>query len=83
MRGSPAHAVSGRVRLTLAHPTRGGEDRKLLLTGEQGVYAGQVPVLGPGRWQVVVEDEAGSWRLAGSVLLPDAPEAFLSAPGKP
>lgn len=71
-----------RARIKLAHPTRGGEDQDLLLTGEKGVYAGQMSALGPGRWHVMVEDEAGTWRLAGSVQLPDAPEVVLVANGK-
>lgn len=74
--------LPSRVRLTLAHPTRGGEDQKLLLAGEKGVYAGQLLAPGPGRWQVVIEDEANTWHLAGSVQLPDAPEARIAAAGK-
>lgn len=74
--------LPARVKLTLAHPTRGGEDRKLTLSGAKGIYAGPLPALGPGRWQVVIEDEAATWRLAGSVQLPDAPEALLMATGK-
>lgn len=74
--------MPARVRVTLAHPTRGGEDQKVVLTGDKGVYAGQIAALGPGRWLVVIEDEAGSWRMAGSVQLPDAPEAVFMAGGK-
>lgn len=74
--------LPARLRVTLAHPTRGGEDQKLILSGEKGVYSGGVTALGPGRWQVVIEDEANTWRLAGSVQLPDAPEALLMATGK-
>ncbi len=74
--------LPGRVRLTLAHPTRGGEDQKVTLAGEKGFYSGEMAALGPGRWQVVIEDEAGTWRLAGSVQLPDAPETLLIAAGK-
>lgn len=71
-----------RLRLTLAHPTRAGEDRKVLLEGRDGRYAGAVPALGPGRWQVAIEDEAANWRLAGSMLLPDSPETLLLAAGR-
>ncbi len=74
--------LPARVRVTLAHPTRGGEDQNLVLSGEKGNYAGYMAALGPGRWHVVIEDEAGTWRLAGSVRLPDAPEALLMAAGK-
>lgn len=73
--------LPAKVKITLAHPTRGGEDKHLVLAGEQGVYAGHMPPLGPGRWYVEIEDEAGTWRLAGSVQLPDAPETLLVAAG--
>jgi hypothetical protein len=73
--------LPARLRVTLAHPTRGGEDQVFVLAGEEGVYAGRIGALGPGRWQVVIEDEAGSWRLAGSVQLPQAPEAVFTAGG--
>ncbi len=74
--------LPARVRVTLAHPTRGGEDRKLSLAGEKGVYAGQMAAPGPGRWHVVIEDEANTWRLVGSVQLPEAPETLLMGAGK-
>jgi hypothetical protein len=75
-------SLPARVKITLAHPTRGGEDQQLSLNGERGAYAGALAGLAPGRWQVVIEDEAGTWRLAGSVQLPDAPEAVFMAGGK-
>jgi hypothetical protein len=74
--------LPSRLRITLAHPTRGGEDRKWVLEGEKGAYSGAMSALGPGRWQVVIEDEGNHWRLAGSVQLPDSPEALLMAAGK-
>lgn len=75
-------ALPARVRLTLAHPTRNGEDRQVLLAGAGGVFAGQPLALGPGRWQAVVEDEAATWRLAGSVQLPENPESTFAAAAK-
>lgn len=75
-RGAP---LPPRLRVTLAHPTRGGEDRVLLLEGAGGRYEGRGPALGAGRWHVLIEDEAGRWRLAGSVELPQAAPAVLSA----
>jgi hypothetical protein len=75
-------ALPGRLRLILAHPTRKDEDQVILLTGEKGVYAGRVGALRPGRWHVIVEDEAATWRLAGSLQLPEAPETTILAAGK-
>ncbi len=74
-----AAPLPARLRVTLAHPTRGGEDQIIILAGESGTYAGQIAALGPGRWQVVIEDEAATWRLSGSVQLPDQPETLFIA----
>lgn len=75
-------ALPARIRMTLAHPTRGGEDQVLTLEGEKGIYSGHMAALSAGRWQVVIEDEGKTWRLAGGVQLPDAPETLLTAAGK-
>lgn len=75
-------ALPARLKVTLAHPTRAGEDHVLGLSGQMGVYSAMLAPLGPGRWRVVIEDEAGAWRLAGSVQLPDEPEAIIMAGGK-
>ena len=44
-----AAPLPARLRVTLAHPTRGGEDQIFVLAGESGTYAGQIAALGPGR----------------------------------
>jgi hypothetical protein len=71
-----------RLRLTLAHPTRATEDRKLVLVGDNGAYSASVAALSPGRWRVTIEDEAGAWRMDGSVRLPDDAQTVLVATGK-
>lgn len=71
-----------RLRLTLAHPTRKGEDQAILLSGEKGAYSGRIGALRSGRWHVIIEDEAATWRLVGSLHLPEAPEATILAAGK-
>lgn len=75
-------SLPARLKVTLAHPTRAGEDQVLGLSGDKGVYSGTLAPLGPGRWRVVIEDEARTWRLAGSVQLPEEPEAIIMAGGK-
>lgn len=71
-----------RVRLVLSHPTRSGEDRSVMLGGRGGAYAAAIVAPGPGRWRVLVEDEAATWRLAGMLRLPDAAETVLAAGGR-
>jgi len=75
-------ALPAHVRLVLAHPTRSGADRAVLLTGREGVYSALLVAPGPGRWQATVEDEAATWRVSGSLRLPDVPEAMLGAGGR-
>lgn len=75
-------SLPARLKVTLVHPTRAGEDQALVLSGDQGAYSGSLAPLGPGRWRVVIEDEGSTWRVAGVVRLPDEPEAIFMAGGK-
>ena len=68
--GSDAASLPQRIRLTVAHPTRGGLDQELLVTGLAGVYEAPLAPLSTGRWLFVIEDEARSWRMDGSAFLP-------------
>ena len=69
LRGGQANP--GALILRLAHPTRANEDLKLRLrmSGVQ-TYEAAWPQLGEGRWRVILEDEAGTWRV--SALWPHA-----------
>ena len=50
------------LRLTLAHPTRAGQDRSVLLVAAAGGdYAGMLGPLPAGRW--IVRLESDTWRL--------------------
>lgn len=64
------------LQLRLAHPTRAGLDFTARLAGTGGgVYEGAFERPVSGRWQGVLEDEAGTWRLAGELRLPaDGPQ---------
>ena len=67
---SDAASLPARIRLMVAHPTRGGLDQELLVTGSAGVYETSLGPLGTGRGLVVLEDEARSWRMDGAAFLP-------------
>lgn len=56
--------------VTIAHPTRGGQDQILRLFGNDGVFSSPVASLGVGRWIIQLEDEHRTWRLNGAVYLP-------------
>ncbi|WP_018411733.1 FixH family protein [Methyloversatilis thermotolerans] len=58
-----------RIRMLLAHPTRGDLDRELLLDGQAGHYGGVVRALQATHWKVLIEDEARSWRVQESLTV--------------
>lgn len=60
-----------RLRLDLAHATRPGMDRALMLVRTDGRYRVALAPLAAGKWQIGIEDEGGSWRLAGTIRLPE------------
>jgi hypothetical protein len=48
----------------LAHATRAGLDVRLRLApAADGAYRAELAPLAPGRWQIVIEDARGSWRI--------------------
>lgn len=58
------------ISVTLAHPTRAGMDQTLKLQKVGDVYQGEYRLPKAGHWIVTVEDDTGSWRLLGNVMLP-------------
>lgn len=61
--------------VTIAHPTRGGQDQILRLSARgEGVFTGPVAPLSTGRWIIQLEDESRTWRLNGAVYLPTETE---------
>ncbi len=65
------------LNVTLSHPTRAGMDQQLLLKRSGDVYRGEMLLPASGHWLVLVEDEAKSWRIMGSVMLPAAQESVI------
>lgn len=67
------------LNVTLSHPTRAGIDQKSVLKSNGEVYAGKLNLPASGHWLVLVEDEARTWRVMGSVMLPAAGEVVIGA----
>lgn len=63
--------------MTMSHPTRAGLDQKIALKRSGDAYAGDFQLPASGHWLVVVEDDAKTWRLMGSVMLPAANETVI------
>ena len=78
-----AFAAPPAVQLRLIHATRAGLDRVLVLEHQPaGNYQGTLSPLAPGRWNVLLLDPEGSWRLAGSWQGPSQKALRLGALGQ-
>lgn len=65
------------IAVTLSHPTRAGMDQKVMLERDGDAYAGNFRLPAAGHWLVLVEDDARTWRLMGSIVLPAAAESLI------
>ncbi len=63
-------SLPAQIVLTVAHPTRGGQDQVLVLSGRGGVFQGALAPLSTGRWLFQIEDAARNWRMNGAAYLP-------------
>lgn len=73
-------ALPRAVSLTLSHPTRAGLDQRIRLVAAGGDrYVGRAQALTPGRWQAIIEDDAGEWRIRGELQAPAPGSALLRA----
>lgn len=70
------------LRVTLSHPTRAGLDQVAVLMREGERYAGKLHLPASGHWLLLIEnEEAESWRLMGSVVLPFSGEVVVGVLG--
>lgn len=67
------------LHVTLSHPTRAGIDQKSVLRPQGDLYAGTLNLPASGHWLVLIEDEARTWRVMGSVMLPATGEVAIGA----
>lgn len=69
-----------RLALTLAHPTRQGQDQALTLQhAGDGHYRAALPALRPGKWHAQIGDPGSTWRLSGVVYAPFDQAVVLTA----
>ena len=69
---APGYQSPPALRVTLSHPTRAGLDQTQLLRREGAGYTGRLRLPAAGHWLILIEDDAKTWRLMGSVILPAA-----------
>lgn len=63
--------------MQLSHPTRAGLDQRAKLSLDGQTYAGEIRLPASGHWLVLIEDEAKTWRMMASVMLPAANEVVI------
>lgn len=70
------------IIVTISHPTRAGLDQTTRLQFDGKSYSGDFLLPSSGHWLVMIEDEAKTWRLMGSVMWPSAEESVIGG-GEP
>lgn len=68
------------LTVTISHPTRAGLDQSRLLARDGELYSGTVRLPAAGHWLVLLEDQRGTWRLLGNVVLPANGETLIGSP---
>lgn len=64
--GGAGGARPSMILLSLAHPTRSGQDQSIQMKlGNDGFYSGELQNEIAGRWHVRIEDASAEWRLVG------------------
>lgn len=58
-------APPGKLRLTLLHPTRPGDDHQITLAWDGMHYSGPLPALSGAHYRLQLTPEFGNWRLTG------------------
>lgn len=74
---APGFIPPPRLRVTVSHPTRAGLDQTRSLTLQDGIYSGVFRLPAVGHWVVLIEEEGGSWRILGNLVLPASGETVF------
>ncbi|HSO07663.1 MAG TPA: FixH family protein [Pelomicrobium sp.] len=81
---SASGALPERLNLSIVHPTRSGYDQHVALSRSGGErYQGAMAPVRAGRWVLTLEDGERTWRLMGSIWLPDQASAELKPAVQP
>lgn len=76
---APGVELPGELRLRVAHPTRAGHDRVVLLRAiGAGTYRGKLELPAAGRWLLTLDDAGRAWRLSGEWQVPEGEPVFAS-----
>jgi uncharacterized protein len=77
LEAKPDTVLPTQLRVTLSHPTRAGLDQSMTLTRQGTEYVSNLLLPASGHWLVLLEDDAKTWRVMGSMTLPVAQETVI------
>lgn len=58
----------GKLTLQIMHPTRNGDDHRVILDWDGAAYTGRLPQLAGAHYRAQLTPEFGNWRLTGELL---------------
>lgn len=75
-------ALPAALQMRIVHPTRAGRDGLVMLRQTAaGRYDGVGPALTEGRWMLVLQDQQSTWRLDGTMTVPNQAMVDLTPAG--
>jgi len=77
LEAKPDATLPPTLNVMLSHPTRAGLDQKMKLPKTGNDYSGHMLLPAAGHWLILIEDEARTWRVMGSIMLPAAGETAI------
>lgn len=77
---APDFEMPSALKVTVSHPTRAGLDQSHLLPFAITAYSASFRLPTAGHWVILIEDEAKTWRMMASVVLPAEGEIVIGAP---
>lgn len=79
LEAKPGVSLPPVLNVMLSHPTRAGLDQAMHLPKKGDDYSAEMLLPSAGHWLILIEDEARSWRVMGSMMLPSAGETRIGS----
>lgn len=77
LEAKPDAVLPKQLKVQLSHPTRAGLDQQMTLERQGSEYVSNLLLPASGHWLALLEDEARTWRVMGSMTLPVAEETVI------
>lgn len=74
---NPNYRYPAALRVMLSHPTRAGLDQTQVVPRTGTAYSGRIRLPAAGHWLILIEDDAKTWRIMGSMVLPASGDILI------